>query len=82
MPMTAEERKAYNKKYYNDNKENLLKKMATKETCDVCGKKVSHQNMLIKHKKSKRCVRATEEKNKLTLDKETYEKLMKLLKDT
>ena len=38
--------------------------------------------MLIKHKKSKRCVRATEEKNKLTLDKETYEKLMKLLKDT
>ena len=80
MPMTKEERKEYNKKYYEDNRTKMLEKYAKKEPCEICGKMLSHQNVLTKHKKSKQCIRAGKLKEKsMTIDKETYKKLMKLI---
>ena len=80
MPMTKEERKEYNKEYYEINKAIMLEKMGKKEPCEICGKMLSHQNVLTKHKKSKQCIRAGKLKEKsMTIDKETYDKLMKLI---
>ena len=80
MPMTKEERKEYNKKYYEDNKTKMLEKMGKKEPCEICGKMLSHQNVLTKHKKSRQCLRAGElKKQTISLDKDTYDKLMKLI---
>jgi hypothetical protein len=80
MPMTKEERKEYNKKYYEINRAQMLEKYAKKEPCEICGKMLSHQNVLTKHKKSKQCIRAGKLKEKsMTIDKETYDKLMKLI---
>lgn len=46
-----EERRAYAKQYYNDNKEQLL----TKTQCDICCKQVCRKNMH-HHKKSLHCI--------------------------
>ena len=45
------DRKEYNKKYYEKNKEKIASKLYAKVTCEKCGRKVSHQN-LKKHQKS------------------------------
>lgn len=52
--MTPEERKEYNRKYYEKNKQISNAKLFTKESCKSCGRSVSHQNMP-KHLKSKLC---------------------------
>ena len=38
-------RKQYSKKYYNDNKKELLSKMLVKEKCKYCDRNVAHQQM-------------------------------------
>jgi hypothetical protein len=35
----------YNRKYYETHKNEILKKLAEKETCNICGKQVRHQNL-------------------------------------
>ena len=48
------DKKEYNKKYYEKNKETIASKLYAKVTCEKCGRKVSHQN-LKKHQKSSKC---------------------------
>ena len=48
------DKKEYNKKYYEKNKETIASKLYAKVTCEKCGRKVSHQN-LKKHQRSSRC---------------------------
>jgi len=49
--MNPEERKEYNKKWYTENKNELLKKLLTPVTCE-CGFETGHCN-LKRHQKSK-----------------------------
>ena len=52
--MNPEERKEYNKNYYNDNKAVIQSKLSAKEECKFCNRCVAHQN-LPKHWTSKLC---------------------------
>ena len=63
MPlMTKEERKEYNKKYYNDNKKNIIEKACNKLKCELCGRNIT-LNGYNRHQKTKLCLN-TQEKNK------------------
>lgn len=53
--MDSEQRKEYNKKYYETKKDAIKKKLFTKEECPKCNRKVSHQN-INKHQKSSYCI--------------------------
>ena len=46
--MNPEDRKVYNKEYYQKNKEAILKKASEKVECQFCKRTVS-QNNLVKH---------------------------------
>jgi len=46
---------SYNKSYYEKNKDKIKAQIYKKETCNLCKRMVSHQNMP-KHKKSKLCL--------------------------
>ncbi len=48
------DKKEYNKKYYEANKEKIASKLYAKVTCEKCDKCVSHQN-LKKHQKTSYC---------------------------
>ena len=37
--------KEYNRKYYAEHKNDIIKKLCQKEACDLCGKIISHSNM-------------------------------------
>jgi hypothetical protein len=50
-----ESRKESNKKYYQTNKDEIAKKLYTKEVCMHCGRSVSHQTMP-KHLKTSYCI--------------------------
>lgn len=63
--MNTEERKIYNKKYYETNKSKIISKALTKITCEFCGRSVINNN-INKHQKSSICKRKTEQ-NKETL---------------
>jgi predicted alpha/beta-fold hydrolase len=52
--MDSAERKAYNKKYYETNKEKIYSQIFEKVECSLCGKVLCHQNMK-KHQKTKQC---------------------------
>jgi phosphohistidine phosphatase SixA len=58
-----EKRKEYNKKYYHENKENILQLMLNKEDCKFCGKSITHQNMM-KHTETKLCIKRYKINNK------------------
>ena len=58
--MTPEERKNYNKTYYEKNKLNILTKACTKVECQFCQRKVSAYN-LIKHYTLPICKRKSEQ---------------------
>ena len=55
--MTPEERKEYNKRYYETNKKKILDKACEKVTCEFCGRNVirnnilSHYNLSICHRR-------------------------------
>ena len=44
----------YNKKYYAKRREDILKTLATKCICELCGRQVNYQNMN-QHKTTKLC---------------------------
>ena len=52
---TSSYREEYNKKYYEENKDKINEKLAVKEECKYCFRKVSHQN-LKKHMLSDYCM--------------------------
>ena len=63
MPvMTKEERKEYNKKYYNDNKKNIIEKACNKLKCELCNREIT-LNGYKRHTSTKLC-KNTQEKNK------------------
>ena len=48
MPMTSEERKLYNKTYYQTNRDNALKKACVRVTCPCCDRiitKIDYQHI-------------------------------------
>lgn len=60
--MTTEERRAYNKQYYEKNREKVLKQVLAKDKCENCGKMVAHQNMK-DHRKTAYCFKHGSEKS-------------------
>jgi hypothetical protein len=54
MGYSAKEQKAYNKKYYAENKEKTTEMQSRKEACLHCGHSVCHDN-IFKHMKASYC---------------------------
>lgn len=48
--MTPEERKEYNKEYYERNKHKIMEKACEKVTCDLCGRMVIRNNLTSHYK--------------------------------
>ena len=59
--MNPEQRKEYNKKYYETHKETIIKTACEKIFCDKCGRSVIRNN-LKSHQKSKICARHSQNK--------------------
>ena len=57
--------KEYQKKYYEKTKEITAGKLSAKETCQLCGRTVTHQN-IPKHQASDYCMKRRQ--NKLSID--------------
>ena len=55
--MNAEERKAYNAKYYSATKERIMADLCTKVVCPYCNRSIIKNNLL-KHEKSAICQRS------------------------
>jgi hypothetical protein len=67
--MNKDERKEYNKTYYAKNRESILDKhYKKKDSCELCGRIVSHAN-LNKHYMSALCARRVNKKQELELRK-------------
>ncbi len=49
-----EKQKQYNKEYYENNRDEINKKISSKEICKYCSRSVRHDN-LFKHMKSNYC---------------------------
>ncbi len=54
MPMTPEQRRAYNQTYYRKNRGELLEKALQRVCCKQCNREVSASQMT-RHEKSKLC---------------------------
>ena len=54
--MNSEERKEYNKKYYDVNRTEIKTKLCQKVTCNLCGRCVIYNN-IGKHKLTKLCLK-------------------------
>ena len=81
MPMTPEERKIYNEKYYTLNKETIKEKLLTKVECPLCHKHISKAN-LERHKIGLSCQRnSTKIKSEFDELKEQVARLTKLLEE-
>jgi hypothetical protein len=53
--MDSEQRKEYNKVYYEKNKDVIKSKVLKKVTCPLCNRQVNHQN-LQRHQQTKLCL--------------------------
>ncbi len=79
------DKKELNKLYYETHKVEIAEKLYRKETCDCCGRVVSHQNM-VKHKKTTYCTKKAsiahdnELLNKVKSNMDIYNTLETLLK--
>ena len=62
MPMTSEQRKEYNKTYYQTNRENALKKACERVICPCCERQVT-KNRLTAHLKKDLCQRTQQTEN-------------------
>jgi len=58
MPMSIEERKIYNEKYYAEHKKDITEKLLVKVECPNCGKCITKAN-LERHKIGKSCLKNT-----------------------
>ena len=43
--MDQENRKLYNKQYYENNKDKILEKLTSKVNCEFCNRQVSYENL-------------------------------------
>ena len=81
MPMTSEDRKIYNEKYYINNKKRIVDLLLVKVECPNCSKYITKAN-LERHKIGKSCIKAQLTKNsEITEMKEQIEKLSNELKE-
>ena len=58
MPMSIEDRKIYNEKYYAEHKKDITEKLLVKVECTNCGKCITKAN-LERHKIGKSCLKNT-----------------------
>ena len=67
--MDREQRKEYNKKYYESHKETIIKTACEKIFCDKCGRSVIRNNIK-SHQKSKICARHSQNKVAISIPNE------------
>ena len=67
--MNSEQRKEYNKKYYESHKETIIKTACEKIFCDKCGRSVIRNNIK-SHQKSKICARHSQNKVAISIPNE------------
>ena len=67
--MDTEQRKLYNKEYYQNNKTKILEKLKSKVNCEFCNRQVSFCN-LQKHYVLPIC-KTTQDKNKYISERKT-----------
>jgi TolA-binding protein len=75
MPMSNEDRKIYNEKYYAENKKTIAEKLLIKIECPNCGKSISKAN-LERHKIGRSCEKnASKQQSQLQEMKNEIERL-------
>ena len=62
MPMSIEERRIYNEKYYAEHKKDITEKLLAKIECPNCGKFISKAN-LERHKIGRACEKNASKQN-------------------
>ena len=81
MPMSIEERKIYNEKYYAEHKKNITEKLLVKLECPNCSKLISKAN-LERHKVGNSCLKnASKQKSQLQDMKNEIERLSNEIKE-
>ena len=70
MPMSVEDRKAYNEKYYAEHKKNITEKLLIKIECPNCGKFISKAN-LERHKIGNSCLKNASKQQSQIKDMQT-----------
>jgi len=81
MPMSIEERKIYNEKYYAEHKKNITEKLLIKIECPNCSKLISKAN-LERHKIGNSCLKnALKQQSQLQDMKNEIERLSNEIKE-
>ena len=81
MPMSIEDRKFYNEKYYAEHKKDITEKLLVKIECPNCGKCISKAN-LERHKIGRSCKKHVSiQESQIQELKQQVEKLTQLLKE-
>jgi reverse gyrase len=81
MPMSIEERKIYNEKYYAEHKKDITEKLLIKIECPNCSKLISKAN-LERHKIGNSCLKnASKQQSQLQDMKSEIERLSNELKE-
>ena len=70
MPMSIEDRKLYNEKYYAEHKKDITEKLLVKVECPNCGKCISKAN-LERHKTGKSCLKNASKQQSQSKDMQT-----------
>ena len=81
MPMSVEDRKIYNEKYYAEHKKDITEKLLVKIECPNCGKCITKAN-LERHKIGRSCEKnASKQQSQLQDMKTEIERLSNELKE-
>ena len=81
MPMTVEERRIYNEKYYAEHKKDITEKLSMKVVCPNCGKCITKTN-LERHKTGRSCEKnASKQQSQLQDMKNEIERLSNEIKE-
>ena len=81
MPMSVEDRKIYNEKYYAEHKKNITEKLLVKLECPNCSKLISKAN-LERHKIGNSCLKnASKQQSQLQDMKSEIERLSNEIKE-
>ena len=81
MPMSIEDRKIYNEKYYAEHKKNITEKLLIKIECPNCGKLISKAN-LERHKIGNSCLKnASKQQSQFQDMKNEIERLSNEIKE-
>ena len=81
MPMSVEDRKIYNEKYYAEHKKNITEKLLIKIECPNCGKLISKAN-LERHKIGNSCLKnASKQQSQFQDMKNEIERLSNEIKE-